>query len=235
MKSFKWQIVQYGAFCLIAIICSLLLSALPVEYPHPSQEESLRVTSLLPILALGGLGVWLFSMTSIGRRQVATVKFGAYIQAMVWGLGFGLVAVGLDYTLEISKTLASVLDIKSIHLSAPYSILAYLAAAVVIETMFRLLPLGVVTFAAEKFGAKSRVLIFVFVVFAMLTAVVEPISQAGVFASRPGAMLAIAAFIYLYGLVASWQMWKTGPSACILMRIAFYLVWHVTLGPNLAA
>ncbi len=131
--------------------------------------------------------------------------------------------------------MAEVLNIKSIHLSFPYSVFAYLAAAVVLEAMLHFLPMGLVTFVAEKVGAGPKAIAIVFTSSAAILALLESATQAGVLASRPATMIAIGAFIYIYGLIAFWQLWKTGPSGCILMRIAFYLVWHVTLGPALAS
>jgi hypothetical protein len=170
-------------------------------------------------------------MTSLGRRQASSVTLGSYVQPVLLGLGLGLAAVTMDVSLGVSQTIATVLKVNSIHLPAPYSILAYLAAAVVIEAMFHLLPLGLATFIAEKLGAQSRTLMIVFIMVALLVAVLEPITQASVLASRPAVLIGVATFIYVYGLIACWQLWKIGPTASILMRIAFYFVWHVTLGP----
>lgn len=101
--------------------------------------------------------------------------------------------------------------------------------------MFRLLPFGLLYFLAGWISRKPRWLLASLIGIAMLVSVLEPLTQLPVLASRPTAMLAMALFIYAYGLIACWQLWRAGPVAPIVMRLAFYAVWHVTLGPWLVA
>jgi len=134
----------------------------------------------------------------------------------------------------ITSTIAGALGVEKIHLDAPYSLLAYTVGAVAIESMFRLFPLGLLSFLFSKLLFKGRHLAAVFWIGAVLIAVLEPLSQAALLTSNPSALAIVVVFIYVYGVVASWQLWKFGVAAPLVMRFAFYAVWHVALGPIIA-
>ncbi|HMP03679.1 MAG TPA: hypothetical protein PKD86_10280 [Gemmatales bacterium] len=230
----RTQLTQFLGFAAVALVCAVALSLLPVSYPHPSQEESLKLVSLAPVLALGAVGVWLFALV---RRQVpapdvpALRRFGLPV---LWGAGFGLVAVALDYAVGLSASLAAVLGVKDIHLAAPYSLLAYTAGGVAVESIFRFLPIGVLSFIIVKLFTRGHWPTRVFAAVAAVSCVIEPVTQVGILSTQPQAMVATAILVFAYGLVASWQLWHHGVAATLTMRLAFYAVWHVVLGPLVA-
>ncbi len=51
---------HYAVIALIALVLSIFLSQMEINYPHPSQEESLKLLSLLPVLLFGCLGAYLW-------------------------------------------------------------------------------------------------------------------------------------------------------------------------------
>lgn len=235
MKSLRTALVQFGPFAAIALVAAWALSQMHVSYPHPSQAESLRFSSLAPVLGLGLLGAWLITLSGIPRacgKQESPAK-KIYVPVVV-GAALGLVAVALDMMFGITSTIASALGVPRIHLDAPYSLLAYTAGAIVVESIFRLLPLGIVTFFIGRLAMRGRHMGVVFWIAAVLTAVLEPLSQAALLSSRPVPMVVVGVFIFTFGLFSSWQLWRFGVVAPLLMRLAFYSVWHVTLGPLLA-
>jgi hypothetical protein len=153
---------------------------------------------------------------------------------LLLGVVFGLVAVALDWGLGLSKTIAAKLEVQDIHLAAPYSLFAYTAGGIVVESLFRFVPIGVVTFLVVKLVTRGRWLPQVFMVAAILSCALEPLTQVGILAGHPGAMILVAILIYVFGLTASWQLWRYGVAAPLIMRLAFYGVWHISLGPLLS-
>lgn len=235
MESLKRALIEYGPFAALAVLFALLLSFMDVAYPHPSQAASLQLRSLVPVLFLGLVGAWLLNLSGVTRpRSDEQARSERMLIPAALGIGFGLVAVLLDWMFGISATVARAMGIERIHLDAPYSILAYTVGAVVIESMFRLLPLGFTSAAVSKGLLKGKHLTVVFALSALVFAALEPLSQVALLKSEPMTLIVVALLVYAYGLVSSWQLWKYGVAAPLVMRLAFYGAWHVTLGPLLA-
>lgn len=230
MHTPRTQLRTYLIYAGVALACALVLSTLSVPYPHPSQAAALQWQSIVPVLALGCLGVWLLARTHLPNASGLWQRVGV---PLLLGGGFGLVAVALDLQLGLSRTIATNMGVQDIHLPAPYSLLAYTAGGIAVESVFRLLPIGIATFLIVKFLTRGRWLPQVFIGAALLACLLEPLTQIGVLAGDPVAMVTVAALIYAFGLTASWQLWRHGVAAPLVMRLAFYAVWHVSLGPLL--
>ena len=227
------SLVAYSLFAIIALMAVLLLSQMQVPYPHPSQAESLRLEVIGPILALGCLGAWLFGWLKVVPASEGKTWPRMVGMAVILGLAFGLLAVALDTLLGLSKTMAQELRIHNIHLPWPYAPLAYTAGAVVVESLYRIIPIPLVLFLVTKLLLRGRGLTVTFWVVAVLTALLEPVSQAGILSQHPTLMICVALFIFVVNLVGAWLLRRYGVAAPLLMRITLYGVWHVTLGPML--
>ena len=235
MRSVRHPLGAYAVLTAVTFALSLALSASNPPYAHPSQAELLRPASVLLALALGFGGVWLFVRSPFGQCHAAGAGVSSAIQALVLGALLGTAAAGLDATLGVSKTTAAALQVGSIHLPAPYSVLVYAAGAVVVESVLRLFPLGLLAYAAEKLRPGVRLSAAAFGTAAALLSLVEPATQLTLLAARTEILVVFGIFIYVYGLLACWQYWRSGPVAPVLMRLGSYAVWHVALGPLLAA
>lgn len=233
MSARRTQLIVFLGFAGFALASAVVLSFLPVPYPHPSQAASLRLESLAPALALGCLGVWLLSLVHTPSAEEGIRPLRRMVEPLVIGAGFGLAAVALDLGLGISKTISAILGVRDVHLPAPYSLLAYAAGGIAVESLFRFLPLGLVTLVVVKVITRGRWVLQVFIGAALLSCLLEPVAQAGILKEHPAAMLAVAALVYAFGLTASWQLWRHGVAAPLIMRLSFYGVWHVGLGPFL--
>ncbi len=230
----RTQLATYLVFAGLALASAVVLSMLAVPYPHPSQAASLKLVSIVPVLALGCVGVWLLSRVHVPTGMERSDLRGRIGVPLLLGVVFGLIAVGLDWGLGLSKTIAARLEVRDIHLAAPYSLLAYTAGGIVVESLFRFVPLGVVTFLVVKLITRGRWLQQVFIAVAIVSCALEPLTQVGILTGHPAAMVAVATLIYLFGLTASWQLWRYGVAAPLIMRLAFYGVWHLSLGPLLS-
>lgn len=226
---------SFAVIALVVLACALLLAAIDPPYAHPSQAESLKLVSVVPTLLLGGLGVWLLSRTPLMQRYSDQKPRSFIVEPLLLGAGLGVVAAILDATFGLSATVAKALGVPSIHLPPPYSILAYAAGGVAIESVFHLLPAGVVLFLVHKLGLSRRWCVVAFLACAALASAVEPATQTALLRSQPATLVVVASFVYIYGLLAFWQLWRAGPTAAIVMRMGFYAVWHIALGPFIAA
>jgi hypothetical protein len=206
-----------------------------VPYPHPSQAASLRIDTFLPIVMAGALCAWGFGrvvpagwlMTDAFRRRRAIAVDIAI------GMSFGLLAVLLDRGLGISEGMAAALQVERIHLPWPYSLPAYFAGAVAVETLYRLIPLTAGLWLVPRLLLRGRGYDPAFWTLAAVTALTEPLSQAPLFGDRPLAALVIGIFILLFNLIAVIRMRSYGVVSPLVLRLSLYGVWHVTVGPAL--
>jgi hypothetical protein len=71
----------------------------------------------------------------------------------------------------------------------------------------------------------------VFWVLAVMTALIEPLSQMAVFPDQPALLLGLGSLIFGINLWLAYTFKKHGVLAVILGRWGIYLVWHVAVGP----
>lgn len=148
---------------------------------------------------------------------------------------FGMIIVVLDWVFGFSHLFASKIGVGSIHINFPHSALAYTAGAVTVESIYRVIPIPIGMWVISKLLLRGRGTSFVFWLLAVLTSLIEPVSQASLLRELPVAMICIGTFIFVFNLVQAWLMWRHGIAAPLIARIVFYALWHVILGPLVVA
>lgn len=228
----SWQsLKEYLIFAGLAAASVILLSQFDVTYAHPSQKESLRLITLLPILVLAALGSWLWGRSNLPvLPRERTALFSILLRLVGMGAAIGLLGVMLDYGLGFSRLFASKLGIKSIHIAFPYSAFAYTAGAVVIESLYRLIPIPIAVWIG-RLVLRERGMPIIFWVVAILMSLIEPLSQASVLSDQPFIFAVIAIFIFFFNLLQASLLKRYGVAAPLITRISFYLIWHVAVGP----
>jgi uncharacterized membrane protein YvlD (DUF360 family) len=232
-----WPTIRtYLVFALLALVAVLALSLMDPPYPHPSQAESLRLQAFVPVVALGCLGAWLFGNIGLAIQPQGWPAWrNRAAKDIAIGLAFGLVAALLDWTFGVSSLVAKELGVASIHMALPYSALAYLAGAVAVETLYRLIPISLAVWLVSKMRPHGRATITAFWIVAVLTSFIEPVSQTAFLASQPVTLLSLGLFIFIFNMTGAWLLMRHGVASPLFMRLAFYAVWHVALGPAIAS
>jgi hypothetical protein len=126
----------------LSVVCLILVFILPyteVVFPHPSQQEATAMTAVLPILLLGVLGAFLWDKVRISTKP----QMNQLLSALTIGLGLGALLVGVDVLLHVSSQLAKALDVEAIHVSFPYSLMTYSVGAILVESIYRIIPLSI--------------------------------------------------------------------------------------------
>lgn len=231
MNNSQRSLKEYLIFAGLAATSVVLLSQLDVTYAHPSQKESLRLITLLPILGLAALGSWLWGRSNLPvLPQERTALLSILLRLIGMGAAIGLVAVMLDSGLGFSRLFASKLGIKSIHIAFPYAAFAYTAGAVVVESLYRLIPIPIAIWIG-RLVLRERGMSIIFWVVATLTSLIEPLGQARVLLDQPFIFTVIAIFIFFFNLLQASLLKSYGVAAPLITRISFYLIWHVAIGP----
>lgn len=226
-RSLSW----FLPFLLTALLCRAALAMIHVDYPHPSQRDALALATLLPIFALGLLGAFLapragFSpgpSDSTERRRMFLVAIGA-------GLAAGCLAVGLDLVFGFSEMLAARLKVAKIHVPFPASLFTYFVGGTAVECLYRIIPLPLIL-SLWRLVARNKGAVPAFWILAVLTSLIEPLSQLAIFAGAPTVLAVLGSFIFAVNLFETWSLKRFGIAAPLLTRLSFYLVWHVAVGP----
>jgi hypothetical protein len=230
LNALLFALVPAGATVAIAVY----VSANPPEFAHPSQAAALQLAALAPILVGGVIGVFV----SISARMTADPLQGAFgsmlLRSLASGAVFGAAALALDYYSGFSTRIAAQLGIASIHIAFPASAYVYAAGAVAVECLYRLITVSILYAIIARLILRGRGEAVVFWTLAVLSSLIEPLSQAPLVGAELSLVWVLFAFIFAFNLVEAALWRRFGWPAPILSRLAFYAVWHVVFGPMLS-
>lgn len=231
----QWKSLRvYSLFAATALVCVVVLLQFEVPFAHPSQKESLAPLTFLPIILLGCLGAWLWPRVGLGALPAGGAAWRQRVVTdMAIGISFGLLAVLLDWSLGFSSLFARKLNIPSIHVPFPYSALTYTAGTLAVESIYRIIPIPILAWLICNLALRGRWTVQVFWVLALLTSLIEPISQAGLLSDHPVPLVAIGTMIFTFNMIEAWLLRNYGVASPIIARLSLYAVWHVLLGPAL--
>lgn len=217
-----------------AIAIALHVAADPPDFAHPSQGAALQPGALAPFLIGGVIGVYL----SVGSRMTADPTRAPFARMLLLSLAsgavFGGAALAADHYAGFAALIAAKLGIRSIHIAFPASAYVYAAGAIAVECLYRLIPVSILYALIARLILRGRGEGAVFWALALLSSLIEPLSQAPLAGAEPSLVWVLFGFIFLFNLseAALWR--RFGWPAPILSRLSFYAVWHVIFGPMLS-
>jgi hypothetical protein len=207
----------------------------PPTFAHPSQAAALQLTVLAPILALGAAGVFLSIASGMTPDPLADERArGQVTTGLLSGFVLGVLVFVFDEASGFSKLLAQTLGIGSIHVAFPASAYVYVAGAIAVECLYRLIPVAFLYALIAHVALGGRGEAVVFWVLAALTSLVEPLSQAPLAGKEPTLVWALFAMIFVFNLTEAHLWRRYGWIAPVVARLTFYGIWHVALGPILS-
>lgn len=203
----------------------------------PRREFFSPVT--IAIVALtGGLGVYLASRTGFpaawDRRVSHRLRF---VFPLAVGAVLGVVSVILEVLTGGISFMVETLGMERFNAPFPGSILLYSGGAVVLEVVYRLLPIPVVLWIALRLGLPERYRLAAFVVLALVTSLLEPSGQTAVAIEAGRFDLAYSQFAlgFGYNLIQAYFFLKGGFLAALSVRWGHYAIWHVIYGGLICA
>jgi hypothetical protein len=213
------------------VVVKLVLTFLPGLFRSPAQAAVFEWRFLALWTVLGSLGVLLSERTGfpdplderIGPRE----RYG--VPAAI-GAGLGALAIATDATTHWTRFVAAKMHLPTIHVEFPASVLVYTGGAVIVEVIYRLFTIPLLMFVISNLLLRGKGQERTFWILAVPLSSVEALGDLGLRELGVGTMAAVFAQDYALNLVQAWVFRRTGFLAAILVRVAFYLIWHVLWG-----
>jgi hypothetical protein len=230
MRNARFFAIGPGLF--VAIIVAILAVS-PPTFAHPSQAQILRPSVVLSIFMLALLGVYISIRTGMTADPLAVaLRRQALFHAVGGGVLLGLLTVAADYLSGFSSAVANTLQIASIHIGFPESAYVYAVGAVIVECLYRFIPVSILYGLMFK-RMRGRHGAALFWMLGTLTALIEPMSQAPLAGQAAGLFVPLFGLIFMFNMTEVWLWRRYGWVAPVVSRLCFYGIWHVAVGPVL--
>jgi hypothetical protein len=209
------------------VLVKLVLTVAPGVFRSPSQAKVFEWPFLALWTALGSLGVFLSERTGFPPPWEAAGARRRLLEPAVWGIALGILALITDAATGWSHAVAAKMGLPSIHIEFPASALVYPGGAIIVEILYRLFPIPVLLFLLTRIPAFRQREGAVFWTLAVATSLLEPLGDLGLRSLGFATMAAVFAEDYALNFVQAWTFRKRGFLAAIVVRVGFYVVWHV--------
>ena len=211
------------------VLVKTIITFFPATFSSVEQAAVFAWPALGIWAVLGFIGVWFAHKVGFPSAWDA----GLSNRQRLWlpiaiGLAYALFEVVFDLLTGYSKFEIALHHATKINIDFPASVLIYPGGAVIVEVIYRLFLIPVLLWLISSVLLKGRWQPQVFWALAILTSLIEPLTQ-DLDAVQLGTVMLAAVLLKGFGLnfVQAALFRKYGFLAAILMRVAFYMIWHV--------
>jgi hypothetical protein len=217
--------------CLVAVHFLLAFKADAVK-----SVAQAAVFSWTALALIGGLG---FASTfCLNRTQLRGIWDASLtlMQRVGWpafiGLMIGSVVVAIDLCTRWSHTMASEVHLSTIHIAFPLSIPIYFGGAILVTIIYYYVLIPFIDWIVAYKLLKGRGENAVYWTAGALLALVEPITQGDFSAIPRHGLPALAGALgdLALNFAQVFFLRRSGLVAAAIVRITFYVVWHVIYG-----
>jgi hypothetical protein len=227
MKTLSLSTKIYLGLVAFMIAVKVIFLLFPTVFPGADQEGAFSWVTILSIALMGLIGLFLSRRT--GFPEIWDTKVSnrqRFLIPAVFGLVYGLITVLEDLP---SPSL--------VHLKLPLSIPFYTYGALLLEIMLRLFAIPLLVWLISNLILRGKWQTQVFWAAAIIAALYEPLPHireqlTGVLAiAVPSILIKWAtAPLFLANVASGWLFRRYGFLAALVMRLSFYLVWHIIYG-----
>ena len=203
--------------------------AFPQALADPAQASFFQPSSLAIIWLFGLAGVWLAGRTGFpDALDPAIPARRRFLLPALLGVGFGLALVALDRASGFTAAIAAQHGVSRQYTGFLPTLLVFVAAAAIVEAVFRLLPLPLGIWIVSNGLLRGRGRAATFWILAVLVSLIEPATQFAdtriLVPSVAGALLGLQ---FATNLVQAALFRRYGLLATLTLRVALYVVFHV--------
>lgn len=236
-RSFLRNLLPFLVLVAGLVAVKLAIAAGPPVFRSPAQA-AVFAWPFLALVAVAGLGgAWL--APRVGAPLLWDARVGGrdrFLLPALVGLLLGAALLASDLAFGWTKPLAAGHGLASIHIPFPASALIYPGGAVIVCVLYYLAPIPLVAWLLSRSLWRGAGDARPWWAAGLVFAAVEPLTQDLVPSMRALGPVAALVFALDYAAnvaqVAAFR--RAGFLAAVVLRVAFYFVWHVVpgLGPG---
>ncbi len=199
----------------------------PTVFPGADQEGAFSWITILAIAVMGFIGLILARRTGFPEIWDAKVSNRQrFLIPAVIGLVYGAVTVIIDLR-----------NPSPVHLKLPLSIPFYTYGALLLEIMLRLFAIPLLVWLFSNLILRGKWQTKIFWLAAIIAALYEPLPHMReqlIGVSGLGILIVLIKWaiqpLFLANVLTGWLFRKYGFLAALVMRLSFYLIWHIIYG-----
>src|SRR5262245_19439844 len=229
MKNLSSSVVVWLALMGYLVLVKVIITFFPAAFRSVAQAAAFAWPALVVVAIAGLIGIWFSHRTGFpdawDKRITNRQRF---LIPVLLGLGLSLAFVVIDLLTHYDTTLALQHGQAHSNIDFPASVLIYPGGAVIVEVFYRLFLVPLLLWLVSNIALRGRWQAQVFWVLALLTSLIEPLSQdMDLFQFGVGLMAAVFLLDFAHNLTQAALFRKYGFLAAIVVRVALYAVWHI--------
>jgi hypothetical protein len=209
------------------VAVKVLFLLFPTAFPLAEQAGAFSWTTILAIAVMGFIGLILARRTGFPEIWDSKVSNRQrFLIPTVIGFAYGLVTIIIDLR-----------NPSPVHLKLPLSIPFYGYGALLLEILLRLFTIPLLVWLFSNLILRGRWQTKVFWLAAIIAALYEPLPHIREQLVHVSGLAILFVFIkwaieplFLANVLTGWLFRKYGFLAAFVMRLSFYLVWHIIYG-----
>jgi len=229
VKKLSSSVVVWLALMGHLVLVKIIITFFPASFRSAAQTAVFDWPFLGVVTIAGLIGIWFAHRTGfpdawdkeIPNRQ-------RFLIPVLLSLGISLPLVAIDLLTHFTTILAAQHGQPRENIAFPASVLIYPGGAVIVEVFYRMFLVPLLLWLVSNVALSGRWQVQVFWALALLTSLIEPLTQdMDLLQFGVGLMAAVFLLDYALNLTQATLFRKYGFLAAIVMRVAFYAVWHI--------
>ncbi len=232
MKNLSTSTKIYLGLVAFLVVVKVIFLLFPAAFPGADQVSAFYWTTIFVVAAMGFVGLVLSRRA--GFPDIWDARISNRQRFLIPAL------VGLIYGVE--TVLRDLANPSPVHLKLPHSVPFYAYGAVLLEVMLRLFAVTFLTWLISNVILRGRWQTPAFWVAAVAAALYEPLpyireelSGAPAIADPSVVIKWATEPLFIANVVSAYLYRKYGFLAPLVMRLSFYLVWHIIYGGLIAS
>lgn len=218
-------LVLVGVLILIRLVVTVFF---PNAFNDPSQAAYFAWPAIAVLGVLGVVGVYFAHLSGFPAAWSTEDSLRRWLLPVGIGLAFGVGYIVMDKVTGFVALNNAHHGVAVQFVGYVPSILIFVGGAIISELVFRLVPIPLLLWLISYLALRKRWTEQVFWVLAILTSLLEPVSQFSFLINSAAATgLTVMAAGFAFNMVQAGFFRRYGFLSAIAVRIAFYMIWHV--------
>ena len=222
--------LSFGLLIAAVIAVHYVIAWWPDIEMMQSQKSLFSWNAIGIIGFLGFFSIYLLNLTGLKKLWDAGIDINfKIILPFVAGLILGIIHSSYDQLSGAASEIASIMGLEGIHIAFPFSVPIYLGGAILVNTIYYLIPIPIVVYIVSTKILKGKAESTVFWITGILIALFEPLTNPGIAVLKQVGLTAIplSFSVLVFNLVTVVFIRKYGFITAYFLRFGHYAVWHI--------